>query len=209
MASFVVFFALLVATFTTNVYCDDGTAEATILALEISGRLLALPQLVKRIQRELKTIRTAYPEVSSVGHSPRWAVGVLIANVSDEQLEQIRIQYGEVTSRPMFEPYKVLTFAKPYNPEALAKELTSKNLVQSAEPDSIIGGGNKIEYNTWNRVYTFSQGWGDCQAGCINKHFWDFYVFSTRAFLLREYGTPLNGGTDVAVAEEGVDASIV
>lgn len=193
---------LLLATFITNGRCDgdDDTTEAASLALETSCLLLAPPHLVRRLAKELKTIRTAYPAVENVRHSPRWAVGVLIAKVSDDQLEQIRAQYGEVTSTPLFDDYKVLTFAKPYNPEVLAKELTAKNLVESAEPDNIIGGGNSIEYNHVTQVYTFTQGWGDCFAGCINKHYWEFHVFYSKAFLVREYGTPLGSGADVALA---------
>lgn len=193
MSSFGVFFVLLVATFLKNGSCV-ATSEASGLALETSGQLTAPVSLTQKFAQELKAIRTAYPYMSNIAYSAPWRPGVLLAKVSDEQLEQIRIHYGDVTNSPSSD-FKILTFATLYNPVALAKELTSKNLVQSAEPDNIIGGSNSIHYNTKTGIYKFSVGWGDCPAGCINNHSWEFYVFRrTKVIFLGESGTPLGGG---------------
>ena len=42
---------------------------------------------------------------------------------------------------------------------------------------------------------TFTSGWGDCPAGCINKHNWVFEVTASGAVTLAgETGDPLPGG---------------
>lgn len=192
MSLYGVFFVLLVATFLKNGSCD-ATTEATLLALEASGQLLAPKPLIQKRAKELEAIRAAYPAVSNIAYSPPWSPGVLLAQLSDVQLEQIRSQYGEVTSTPLFGDYKKLTFTTQYNPVVLANELTTKKLVESAEPDNIIGGGNGIQYNSG--TYTFSLGWGDCPSGCINNHYWEFNVIRySIVTLIREYGTPLGAG---------------
>lgn len=52
--------------------------------------------------------------------------------------------------------------------------------------DAMIGGGFRI---------TFTNGWGDCPAGCISKHNWTFEVTASGAVTLAgETGDPLPGG---------------
>lgn len=167
-----------------------------MMALEISGALLAPETLSQTIFQDLKAIRTAYPEVCSVVYeSPPWVPGELIATLSDEQLEQISIQYGEVTSRlvsQFLKEYKVLKFTAPYNSVVLAVELKAKKLVEHVEPNNVFGDGDNIWYDPSTRIYKFKKGWGDCPAGCIMKHYWEFNVTSIEQVqLLREYGSPL------------------
>lgn len=191
MSPFVVFLSLLLlATFTTqNVRCD-ATTEATELALEFSGQLRAPVQLVRKFEKELQAIRNAYPQVSDIVYRPPWVSGQLIAIVTDEQLDRIRNKYGGVTSRTLFDEYVVLTFETQYNPKALAQELTTKKLVNYAEPNNIMGDGDNIEYKS--PIYKFVKGWGDCPAGCTMNHYWEFIVIRSNAILIREHGTPLD-----------------
>ena len=52
--------------------------------------------------------------------------------------------------------------------------------------EALTGGGFRI---------TFTNGWGDCPAGCINKHHWTFEVTASGAVTLAgETGDPLPGG---------------
>lgn len=180
-----------------NGNCEADT-EGSLLALETSGELLPSARLIEQLSGELQAIRKAYPAVSDISYSLPWTAGVLLAQLSDSQLEEIRSQYGEVTSRPLFGDYKSLTFTKKYNAEVLAKELTTKKLVESAEPDRIIGGSGGIKYDPETGVYTFSKGWGDCQSGCINNHFWQFSVdqSTNEVKIIKEYGSPLENGSE-------------
>ncbi|KAG4065017.1 hypothetical protein HA402_004140 [Bradysia odoriphaga] len=189
MYSYDLFFVLLVTAFITNGCCDSNT-EATAVALETSRQLRAPPALVQKIADELKAIRTAYPQVNNVVHSAPWVVGELIAEFSDAQFGRIPSEYGEVTSRILFGEHKVLKFAEQYNPVVLAEELTTKKLVNFAEPNSVIGGGDSIRYDSQTGVYEFTHGWGDCPSGCINRHYWKFSVSPSGVTLLSESGTP-------------------
>lgn len=190
MASFDMLFILLVAMFLKCGHGEDAT-EADLMALEASGQLLAPKTLILKIADELKAIRYAYPEVANIVHVARWGVGELMAKVSDKQLEQIRSEYGEVTLDPLFDDYKTLIFTTPYNPEVLANELISKELLETAEPNFTIGDGDNVEYNVQTATYTFKQGWGDCLEGCAYNHYWEFSVLPTGVNLLKEYGSPL------------------
>lgn len=188
MYSYVLLFVLLLAAFITSGSCDPNTEEATSIALETSGKLLAPQSVVQKIAEDLKTIRAAYPQVKDVVHSAPWVVGELIAKLSDAQFGRILLKYGPVTSSKSFGEYKLLKFTEKYNPVVLAKELTAKNLVTSAEPNNIVGGGDRIRYQAG--VYEFSHGWGDCPSGCLNRHYWKFSVSPSGAKLISESGSP-------------------
>lgn len=191
MYSICAILVLLITTMATSGRCDN--TEAIAIALEASGQLLAPEALVQKITEDLNAIRGAYPSVKSVVGSPPWVVGQLLAVVSDEQLQQIRDQYGEVTaSDPLFDTLKVLTFAAKYNPVVLANELVSKNLVTSAEPNGIVGQSNTVRYNAESGLYTFTKGWGDCPSGCINRQIWEFSVSQSKEVkLIKDYGPSL------------------
>lgn len=198
MFSFKVLFILIVATFVTKRNCvatNDPNNEAHSLALKASGELLVRQSLTRKLARELKSIRDTYPEVRHIVYAQKWQAGELLAQVSNEQIAQIRKRYGEVTYTPSFSDYKELKFTKKYNPEVLAKKLTSRELLKSAQPNYTGEYGeaeNDIQYNVTTGIYTFSQRWGDCPSGCMYHHYWDFSVFRTsKAILLREYGLPL------------------
>jgi hypothetical protein len=86
----------------------------------------------------------------------------------------------------------VLQFRLHYHPEVLVLVLRSRFGVYGAEPNYGIGDGDDIEFSPITECYTFSRGWGDCPAGCIDRHYWDFVVIGDRTVLLvAEYGTPL------------------
>ena len=45
-----------------------------------------------------------------------------------------------------------------------------------AEPQPVVGDGNRIRYNTLNdeQHFEFQLGWGDCLSGCIYRRIWKF-----------------------------------
>jgi len=65
------------------------------------------------------------------------------------------------------------------NTQALSDAFEAIEGVVSAEPDIIFGDGSHIEmsgYGTDEVTLTYNYGWGDCPAGCINRHYWTFTV---------------------------------
>ena len=59
-----------------------------------------------------------------------------------------------------------------------------------AEPEVLGGGGNLISLSKDedNTILIYSKGWGDCRAGCIYRHYWDFDVNDNLVTFLKEYG---------------------
>jgi hypothetical protein len=81
-----------------------------------------------------------------------------------------------------------------YNIEELTKKLKRAPEVISARSLISYGDGNRI----LDSIYTdhveliYSYGWGDCQAGCINRRYWKFNVyFDCSVEFVNSYGKRL------------------
>jgi uncharacterized repeat protein (TIGR01451 family) len=180
---------------------DFPDQDAELLAMEISGALLPPPSLYNQIHDDLTAIRQAYPQMNSIFHRPRWVPGQLLVGLTPEAWEQfqrgdyhawddLNDQYGPVDIIPFtWMPAVRLQFAERYNPEYLAPLYGAIDGVRYAEPVFFIGDGPDILVSL--PVYTFKMGWGDCPAGCIYNHYWDFIVVEGLVTLVREYGDPL------------------
>lgn len=162
----------------------QDVSEAEQIALESSGELLPQTDLVQRIQKDLQSIRSKFPQVADVKHSQKWQPGKLIVHkVNKDTLDTInKSVYGPLTSRPIFQDtIYVVEFTKPYNPEILAKRLEKELGIGNASPDGIIGSSSGITLTSdpsGTNTYVFYQGSGDCPAGCINKTYYTFTVDS-------------------------------
>jgi hypothetical protein len=89
----------------------------------------------------------------------------------------------------------VLEASRFLNLRAVSKKFSSIEGVRYAEPNGWMGDGNNIQAEWPDPLLlqlTYSIGYGDCPAGCINRRFWDFevYINGTVNFL-RAYGSPL------------------
>ncbi len=77
-----------------------------------------------------------------------------------------------------FGPAAVLVSDPPVNIEGLAALFAALPDVRYAEPNGYGGDGNDIRASrlrdAWQMRY--SLGFGDCPAGCINRHSWTFDV---------------------------------
>jgi hypothetical protein len=80
------------------------------------------------------------------------------------------------------------------NMHALAKKFGAVEGVRYAEPNSWGGDGNNIRAEWTSPLalrLTYSLGYGDCPAGCINRRFWEFEVYTTGDVQFnRAYGSP-------------------
>lgn len=166
---------------------EDGDAE--LMALELSGELLPPRALYLQLRNDLMAIRQAYPEVKDIHHFPLWVLGEVLAKITSKQIAQLNAsELGPVTVEHLTDELDDVRFALPYNPMVLITLLRSRFGVVESDPNIILGGGNSISFNPSSRIYTFSHNFGDCPAGCIYHHDWDFTVSSTGLVtLLREY----------------------
>lgn len=90
--------------------------------------------------------------------------------------------------------YVVLTASDPLNIDALSKVFEQLDGVADAGRDGWVGDGNDIRVRAdgmeWK--FTFSLGYGDCPAGCISRHYWDFTIDELGGVrFLASYGSPL------------------
>jgi hypothetical protein len=77
---------------------------------------------------------------------------------------------------------------------ALSKKFEPIEGVFYAEPNGVIGDGDDIKGSIESEylMFEFSEGWGDCPAGCIHRHYWVFHVmFDGTVEFIRSYGDPL------------------
>lgn len=83
--------------------------------------------------------------------------------------------------------------------EPLVSPFESINGIISANTENPwIGDGNDIEITFSNDTsfIVFSLGWGDCPAGCDNRHYWEYSVFNCISTYENSYGDPLPSGFD-------------
>jgi hypothetical protein len=64
------------------------------------------------------------------------------------------------------------------NSYAMSQNLMSFNGIESAGPYPTTGDGNKMQYTYEEgfQYFSFILAWGDCYAGCIYNHKWNFKV---------------------------------
>jgi hypothetical protein len=91
----------------------------------------------------------------------------------------------------------VLKANRDLNMHALIKKFELIGGVRYAEPNSWGGDGNNI-HAEWSDPLTlkltYSLGYGDCPAGCINRRFWEFEVSTTgEVQFSRAHGSPFPG----------------
>jgi len=193
------------ASLSTSVEFPDQ--EAAVLALEISGELLPPQGLYSQIHADLAAIRLAYPDVNMVTHMPPWTPGELEVTLTPEAMDQykkgeyhgldeLNAQYGLVEIDASGS-YLLLRFTQPYHPMVLAVQYGEADGVSRVGPIYTIGDGSHITVSLPH--YGFSFGWGDCPAGCIYRHYWDYTVVDGSVTLVREGGDPLPGATPLNV----------
>ena len=111
----------------------------------------------------------------------------------DELMETYNLQLYHYYSWPILQA-AVLFSEEPLNIHALCNKFKPIDGVIYAESDGVIGDGNNItaSIETNGIKYIFSYGWGDCPAGCISRHYWEFKVkFDGIVQFINSYGDPL------------------
>ncbi|MBN2031417.1 hypothetical protein JW824_14380 [bacterium] len=83
----------------------------------------------------------------------------------------------------------------PLNLFALSELFEEIEGVRFSEPLMWMGGSKDIQAIILNGgiQYIFCIGWGDCMAGCMYSHYWEYIVYPYSAVqFIKEYGDPLN-----------------
>lgn len=175
--------------------CD----ESTILALEISGELVAPVDVANQVTDDLAVIRDAYPVVASITVWPDWEPGRLKVRLTPSAwaqylagtytaLDTLNEEYGmAVVDQIAFINVLVLASAVCSNPTVIEDAYATAAGVEWAAPNWYLGDGDDITSTHVGR-YTFKHGWLDCAVGCAYEHYWQFEVNNGVATLVGEYG---------------------
>ncbi len=113
----------------------------------------------------------------------------------EPQVDKLLHQYELSLRRQSFVlDFFILQTKQPLNLPALARKFSEIAGVYSAYPDSWIGGDRDIHANLESRAIglRYEYGWGDCPSGCIDRHYWQFFVHEDgRVEFAGEEGSPL------------------
>jgi hypothetical protein len=115
----------------------------------------------------------------------------------DRLLREYDLQLHEYNVYSQFESAR-LRSETPLNTLALSDRFEGIGGVKYADPGGFIGDGNDIEATLSGNFVElgYSVGFGDCPAGCGNRHYWTFRVFESGRVAFRgESGDPLPLGS--------------
>jgi len=168
--------------------------EAELIALCLSGQLVAPDDLYERVLADLTSIRGIFgdslPSITQITFWPHWVPGCLLMGFDDSIVVKIRQgeyhawdelneQYGIEsidTSMIFVMGFVRLNFTGRLHPRRLQELYAVLPGIWSVSPNGIIGDGSNVyaRETTSGMTYLFRNGWGDCPSGCIENEFWYF-----------------------------------
>lgn len=167
--------------------------EASLIALALSGELVAPDNFYNQVLEELAGIRStyggSYGPIQRIRFRPPWVPGNLILTfdsaaaqmVADGEYhawDQLNGQYQvtEIDTFSIRNGWVLLYFNEKYHPRRLAEKYDVLPGVTYAEPNQIIGDSSNIypRLTVHGITYLIREGSGDCLSGCINNLYWYF-----------------------------------
>ncbi len=181
----------------------EDYVEAELVALCLSGELIAPDDLSSQVLGDLAEIRSIYIEkyssFSRIRFEPPWIPSCLIisfdsataqqvANDEYHSWDQLNESYEviNIDTSSIRNDWVVLNFRDRLHPRRLAEIYGTLPGVIYAEPDFWGGDSSRVYPRQTYRgiTYLFYEGWGDCPAGCINKIYWYFGIgYNRPAFI--------------------------
>jgi len=140
-----------------------------------------------------------YMMFAIVDSSKEWIQNVINGNnyTGIESIDSLITNYdvGITNAIPFNEDYMVNIYSlKPYNTYALSNKFIYSGEFNYFSPNEIGGDASSINFRINNnlKVYVYRLGWGDCEVGCMNNHYWEISIDENNSVnLLKEYGDPL------------------
>lgn len=181
---------------------DNGVSEdAIVLASRQSREPEISSAKAKEIEDDLQSIREEYPRLEEIHARPTFVLNEMLVGLTEEASwregwSEGEVETGEADLDDLLAEYNIeavegtsptggsyppeiflLTFERPLNMESLAGEIESASReVRYAEPNRIRGDGDDIvlkqRAKKASKTYVFSEGSGDCIAGCIERSYW-------------------------------------
>jgi hypothetical protein len=171
--------------------------EAELIALCLSGELVAPDDLYEQVLTDLATIRTKFSDsleaIGQIQFRTPWAAGHLMIGFKDTTVVSIRNgeyhawdQLNELygvetidTSIIYIMGIVTLHFKGRLHPYRLQEAYAGLAGAWAISVSGTIGDGANVyaRQGEHGMTYLFRNGWGDCPAGCINNEYW-YFVFS-------------------------------
>jgi len=207
MREVVLFKAFGIKTFLTLIFlfsiCADAsyaefTEDAIVLTLRCQEDIRLDSTMAAEIDSGLTAAKAQINTLNSIHVFPEYVLGMLI--VTTNAIWNLAWQQGElITGEPYIDSLGteydligvkqdiwladmfILNFPLTLEMRKLSELYEAHSDVRYSEPNFYIGDGNNIEYFKKNGIlnFAFSQGWGDCPAGCIDRYYW--YVTVARS----------------------------
>lgn len=176
------------------VYRNRHSPDAVTLTLRLQESGIFLDEkLADEVEWALAAARTAHDRLAELHALPDYVPDQLIVSCSPsapwlaawnrgqvetgyEPIDSLGKSYDLLSVERIGSdlPHFLLTFARPMRVPELARHYVSVPGVITANPNSVAGDGNRIECfrkdNLWH--FVFSEGWGDCPSGCLNRRYW-------------------------------------
>lgn len=175
-------------------FTPEDEAEAELIALCLSGDLVASDELYHRVLRNLASIRSTFggkfEPINLIRFTAPWVAGCLIVGFDDKTAE--KVASGEYNAwDELNKSYQVtkidtniinatvLYFKDRLHPRRLSELYRDLPGVRYTEPNHLCGDFSNIYPKETQQgiTYLFRKGWGDCPAGCIYNEYWYFIVY--------------------------------
>ena len=122
-----------------------------------------------------------------------WKNGNLYTGIGkfDNLVDSFNIEIKEVYD--LHDRFAVVLTEEHVNLNAFPTLFNGITGIRHVEPNWITGDGSEIsaQDSSGTLVLTYSIGWGDCPAGCINRHYWLFEITESAVTFLKETGDAL------------------
>ncbi len=180
----------------------NGVSEDAIVLASRQAREPEISSAkAKEIEGDLRNIREEYPRLEEIHARPAFALNEMLVGLTEEASwregwSEGEVETGNSSLDDLLADYNIeavkatsptggsyppeiflLTFESPLNIESLASDIESASKeVRYAEPNRIRGDGDDIvlkqRAKKGSKTYVFSEGSGDCLAGCIERSYW-------------------------------------
>ena len=174
---------------------SEDNEEAELIALCLSGELVAPDNLSDLVLMDLANIRSAFGDrfepIKSIRFRPPWVAGCLLVGFESSAAEMVangeyhawdelnmEYQVTEIDTTSIRNNWVILYFKDKLNPRHLLGLYSGLQGVRYAEPNMRFGGSSNVYPGQTMRgiSYLFSEGWGDCPSGCMHHRYWYIVV---------------------------------
>ena len=200
LVAILVFSLIINCSKSTKTKCPPRTPkaneEAELIALCLSGQMVAPQDLYEQVRRDLASIRATFGDTLEatrlISFWPPWQPGELGIGVDDTTAQQIlsgeyhawdalneKYELTSMNTRHLSGIGAVfLTFRGRLHPCRLGELYERLPGVEITTPNHIPGDWSKVcaRQTLTGMSYLFHHGWGSCPSGCIYSEYWYFRV---------------------------------